>query len=86
MQLGIMVSPCIGFHPFWEPQSRKGLRERYILMLRKTNYGNPNTHLNNLDYTAKGEGQGDNDEEAGEQCDQKGTKSRSLVASWNIGG
>ena len=39
------------------------------------------TYLNNLDYTAKGEGQGDNDEEAGEQRDQKSTKSRSLVAS-----
>ena len=39
------------------------------------------TYLNNLDYTAEGEGEGDNDEEAGEQRDQKGTKSRSLVAS-----
>ena len=82
MQLGIMVSPYLGFHPFWEPQSRKGLRERYILMLRKTNFGKPiHVYLNNLDYTAEGEGEGDNDEEAGEQRDQKGTKSRSLVAS-----
>ena len=38
-------------------------------------------HLDNLDDTAEREGQGDNDEEAGEQSDQEGTKSWSLVAS-----
>ena len=51
---------------------------------RKKAGANPDiTHLDNLDDTAEREGQGDNDEEAGEQSDQEGTKSWSLVASWN---
>ena len=45
------------------------------------NYGNPSTHLNNLDNTAEGQRQGYDDEEAGEQRDKQSTKSWSLVAS-----
>ena len=73
MQLGSIISPSHGFHPFWEPQIRKGLRARFSeggIHIDDENYGNPSTYLNNLDNTAEGEGQGYNDEEAGEQSDK----------------